>query len=67
MLPLARAMAQLDVSFRYGLTRPVVLTAKEFAQLPRVTVTADFHCAAGWSYEGIIWSGFRFMDAWNKR
>jgi DMSO/TMAO reductase YedYZ molybdopterin-dependent catalytic subunit len=48
-----------------SLTRPVVLTATDFAKLPRVTLTADFHCAAGWSYRALRWSGFRFIDVWN--
>jgi hypothetical protein len=41
------------------------LTPTEFAKLQRVTVTADFHCAAGWSYRALQWSGFRFLDVWN--
>ncbi|MGH8241009.1 MAG: molybdopterin-dependent oxidoreductase [Steroidobacteraceae bacterium] len=47
------------------LARAVVLTATEFAQLQRVTATSDFHCAAGWSYPALRWSGFRFLDVWN--
>jgi DMSO/TMAO reductase YedYZ molybdopterin-dependent catalytic subunit len=47
------------------LARPVMLTAVELAKLPRMTATADFHCAAGWSYRGLRWSGFRFLDVWN--
>ena len=42
-----------------------MLTVTEFAQLQRVTVTSDFHCAAGWSYRALRWSGFRFVDVWN--
>ena len=47
------------------LTRAVLLTATELAQLRRVSVTADFHCAAGWSYPAVRWSGFRFQDVWD--
>jgi DMSO/TMAO reductase YedYZ molybdopterin-dependent catalytic subunit len=47
------------------LTRALLLTATEFSQLRRVTVTADFHCAAGWSYRAVRWSGFRFRDVWD--
>lgn len=43
----------------------VVLTAAELAKIQRVTVTADFHCAAGWSYREVSWSGFPFRDVWN--
>lgn len=48
-----------------GLVRnEVVLTAAELSKLPRVTLTADFHCAAGWSHRNLAWSGFRFADVW---
>jgi DMSO/TMAO reductase YedYZ molybdopterin-dependent catalytic subunit len=47
------------------LARAVVLTATELSKLQRVTFTADFHCAAGWSYRAVRWSGFRFLDVWN--
>jgi DMSO/TMAO reductase YedYZ molybdopterin-dependent catalytic subunit len=56
---------EIRLEFSGLLSRPVVLTAKELAQLPRVAVSADFHCAAGWSYPAVTWSGFRFIDAWN--
>lgn len=46
--------------------QPVVLTAAELAALPRVTLTTDFHCAAGWSHRAPKWSGFRFRDVWEK-
>lgn len=45
--------------------RAVVLTAAEFAQLAPVTLIADFHCAAGWSYPALRWTGFRFRDVWD--
>jgi DMSO/TMAO reductase YedYZ molybdopterin-dependent catalytic subunit len=47
------------------LARPVVLTANELAKLPRSALTADFHCAAGWSYQALRWTGFRVLDMWN--
>jgi DMSO/TMAO reductase YedYZ molybdopterin-dependent catalytic subunit len=46
--------------------RPIVLTATDLATLSRVTHTADFHCAAGWSHRGPKWSGYRFRDVWEK-
>lgn len=49
-----------------ALERPIVLTASELASLPRVTLTMDFHCAAGWSHRDAKWSGFRFRDVWDK-
>ncbi len=53
------------LEFSGPLARAVVLTATEFAQLQRVAVTLDFHCAAGWSYRALKWSGYRFIDVWN--
>src|SRR5688572_7777746 len=58
--PLKRKDIRLEI---FGaLERPIVLTASELASLPRVTLTADFHCAAGWSHRDAKWSGFRFRD-----
>ena len=48
------------------LERPLILTATELGALPRVTIAADFHCAAGWSHRAAKWSGFRFRDVWEK-
>jgi DMSO/TMAO reductase YedYZ molybdopterin-dependent catalytic subunit len=56
---------QVRLEFSGPIARAVVLTATEFAQLQRKTVTLDFHCAAGWSYEALTWSGYRFIDVWN--
>jgi DMSO/TMAO reductase YedYZ molybdopterin-dependent catalytic subunit len=49
-----------------ALDRPMVLTAIDLARLPRVTLTADFHCAAGWSHLNPKWSGFRFREVWDR-
>jgi DMSO/TMAO reductase YedYZ molybdopterin-dependent catalytic subunit len=56
---------QIRLEFSGPLTRQVVLTTAELAQLQRVMVTLDFHCAAGWSYPALRWSGVRFIDVWN--
>jgi DMSO/TMAO reductase YedYZ molybdopterin-dependent catalytic subunit len=56
---------EIRLEFSGPLARAVVLTATDFAQLQRVTVTLDFHCAAGWSYPALTWSGYRFNDVWN--
>lgn len=44
----------------------MVLTSVELATLPRVSIAADFHCAAGWSYRNVTWSGVRFRDLWAR-
>ena len=56
---------EVRLEFSGALTQAVVLTATDFAQLQRVTVTLDFHCAAGWSYPALTWSGYRLIDVWN--
>lgn len=60
--PLESAGVRLELGG--SLIRPVLLGATELATLPRVKLTADFHCAAGWSYRAAHWSGFRFADLW---
>jgi DMSO/TMAO reductase YedYZ molybdopterin-dependent catalytic subunit len=56
---------ELRLEISGALPQTVVLTATEFARVPRVKVTADFHCAAGWSHRSLEWEGFRFRDVWD--
>jgi DMSO/TMAO reductase YedYZ molybdopterin-dependent catalytic subunit len=49
-----------------ALQQTIVLTAAELASLPRVTIAADFHCAAGWSHRSARWTGFRLQDLWEQ-
>jgi len=62
--PLKSKAIRLEISG--ALERPIVLTASELATLSRITLTADFHCAAGWSHRAPKWSGFRFRDMWDR-
>src|ERR1044072_4233407 len=62
--PLKNRTIRLEISGPFE--RPVVLTPTELATLSRVTHTADFYCAAGWSHRGRTWSGYRFRDVWEK-
>lgn len=32
------------------------------AELPRITLQADFHCVTTWTYEGAEWGGVKFKD-----
>jgi len=41
-------------------TNPFELTWEEFQQLPRATVTADFHCVTTWSKFDNRWEGVLF-------
>lgn len=62
--PLKHRNIRLEVTGPFE--RPIVLTSTELATLSRVTHTADFHCAAGWSHRAPKWSGFRFRDVWER-
>ena len=33
-----------------------------FAQLPRASLQADFHCVTTWTYPDAVWSGVKFVD-----
>ena len=57
---------ELRVEISGALQNPVVLTAAELATLPRVTIAADFHCAAGWSHRSAQWTGVRMRDIWDR-
>ena len=61
--PLRRAHIRLEV--RDPNSQVIVVTEDDLASIPRAELTVDFHCAAGWSYGPITWSGFRFADVWN--
>jgi DMSO/TMAO reductase YedYZ molybdopterin-dependent catalytic subunit len=39
-----------------------IVVAEELRDLPRVELTADFHCVTTWSRRSLAWSGFRFTD-----
>jgi DMSO/TMAO reductase YedYZ molybdopterin-dependent catalytic subunit len=43
-----------------ALTAPVALAVTELTDLPRTTVTADFHCVSGWSAADLRWEGVAF-------
>jgi DMSO/TMAO reductase YedYZ molybdopterin-dependent catalytic subunit len=62
--PLKTRNIRLEISGPFE--QSIVLTEAELATLPRITHTADFHCAAGWSHLAPKWSGFRFRDVWEK-
>lgn len=62
--PLKSKDIRLEVSGPFE--RPLILTATELAALSRISITSDFHCAAGWSHRAAKWSGFRFRDVWEK-
>ncbi|WP_184331491.1 molybdopterin-dependent oxidoreductase [Povalibacter uvarum] len=57
---------EIRLSIAGAIDQGIVLTAAELATLPRVSLTSDFHCAAGWSHRDLKWTGFLFKDVWEK-
>jgi DMSO/TMAO reductase YedYZ molybdopterin-dependent catalytic subunit len=43
-----------------------VIVADEIRELERVDQTSDFHCVTTWSRRGLRWSGFRFVDFFER-
>lgn len=41
---------------------PLILTWREFKNLPRSKVVSDFHCVTGWSRLDNEWEGVRFRE-----
>src|SRR4051794_22005732 len=62
--PLKSMDTRLEISG--ALERSLILDADALATLSRLELTADFHCAAGWSHRGLRWSGYRFRDVWES-
>ena len=44
---------------------PTVFGTADLAGLPRLEVSADFHCVAGWTATGLRWGGYRFAEAYD--
>lgn len=44
----------------------IVVSGDELRGLPRVEQTADFHCVTTWTRRGLRWSGFRFVDFFER-
>ena len=51
--------AQLRIA---GDVKTPITVSDELGKLPRVELTADFHCVTTWSVRSLRWSGFRFVD-----
>jgi DMSO/TMAO reductase YedYZ molybdopterin-dependent catalytic subunit len=43
-----------------AVVEPVSVPLAELGTLPRMELTADFHCVAGWSARGLRWEGVAF-------
>lgn len=49
------------------LSAPVILAVGALADMPRTTVTADFHCVSGWSAAELRWDGVAFRTLFEER
>ena len=45
-----------------NVTEEVVFSWEEFSELPRVTITTDFHCVTRWSLLDCTWEGVHIRD-----
>lgn len=50
-----------------ALRAPATLAVADLADLPRTTVTADFHCVSGWSAANLRWDGVAFRTLYETR
>lgn len=44
----------------------IELLSADFARLPRVQQTSDFHCVTTWSHAGLRWRGVRLRDVYEQ-
>jgi len=44
----------------------IELLSADFAGLPRVQQTSDFHCVTSWSHAGLRWSGVRLREVYEQ-
>jgi len=49
-----------------AVTEPVTFGLAGLSKLPRRTMTADFHCVAGWSATGLRWEGVPFATFYRE-
>jgi len=43
-----------------------ITVSEELFELPRIDQTSDFHCVTTWSRRSLQWSGFRFLDFYER-
>ncbi|MCV2370623.1 molybdopterin-dependent oxidoreductase [Roseateles oligotrophus] len=48
------------------LRTPIEIGFSDLRQLPRIELTADFHCVTTWTHKGLQWSGVRFRDFYQQ-
>jgi len=61
--PAVPAVPQIDVG---GMQiEPLAMDVANLAELPRHTVTADFHCVSGWTATDLHWEGVAFRDLYD--
>lgn len=53
---------QWKLTINGAVEHPLILTWKEFFELPQTEDTSDFHCVTSWSKLGMHWKGVRLYD-----
>lgn len=56
---------RIELRIAGTVANPISVSA-ELLALPRVELTADFHCVTTWSRRDLHWSGFRFKDFYER-
>jgi DMSO/TMAO reductase YedYZ molybdopterin-dependent catalytic subunit len=54
------------ITVRGALAHPIDVPIARLRNLPRREIVADFHCVAGWSVEGLRWSGVQFRTFYSE-
>ena len=58
--PPPRVLPDHEIAIGGAVAEPFSLPLAALADLPRLELTADFHCVAGWSATGLRWEGVPF-------
>jgi DMSO/TMAO reductase YedYZ molybdopterin-dependent catalytic subunit len=60
-----RETTRIKLRISGEVARPQTI-GEELSQLPRVEETRDFHCVTTWTHRSLRWSGFRFVDFFER-
>jgi len=57
---------RLEIRIGGDVAQPISIGLGSLDSLPRVELTADFHCVTAWSCLNLRWSGIRFADFYER-
>jgi DMSO/TMAO reductase YedYZ molybdopterin-dependent catalytic subunit len=58
-------LTAIEFVVRGDVQQELIVTA-QLLTLPRIEQVSDFHCVTTWSYRSLSWSGFRFVDFYER-